>query len=247
MFARPTLCCEDGTLRSRVSIVQHRDDHLLGPIVRNAWRARDENVGPSPGSLSGHERQLLGHPQLPERDGRRVTAVAFDAAPLCFGHVGLDPHHRVDQIQRILFAARMSANEQKLRALGGLLGGVVAARGDHLDEASVLVTILSDIEAPQVVTLDVLCGDPPDADEQRRDAAERGMSGIEPTWLVSQVQAELPIAAELALACLSDLVRHGLAETASLYGVGFRYRITAFGRSFAAIMTRAAEQPQQHE
>jgi hypothetical protein len=142
--------------------------------------------------------------------------------------------------QRILFAARMSANEQKLRALGGLLGGAVAGRGDHLDEASVLVAVLSDIEAPQVVTLDIICEDPPDADVQRREAAERGDSR-EPSWLIGQVQPKLPIASELTLACSSDLVRHGLAETASLYGGGFRYRVTPFGRQLAAIMSRAAD------
>ena len=82
--------------------VRFRDDHFIRRIMRNRRRARHDNAGPCPGSLLRHERQLLGHPQVPERDGRRIAAVAFNAPPLCFGHVGLDPYDRVDQIHQLI-------------------------------------------------------------------------------------------------------------------------------------------------
>jgi len=145
--------------------------------------------------------------------------------------------------QRILFAARMTSNQRKLRALGQLLGGVVAGRGDHLDEAELLAKIIGDIEEPQVVTLDILTREPDDAAEQRERERER-VGEVdpewEPTWLLRQVQAELPMDPDLALPCLSDLARQGLAETLGTYGGGWRYKISPFGRSLAAVMARAA-------
>lgn len=137
--------------------------------------------------------------------------------------------------QRILFAAYMSGNESRLRALGALLGKAITRRGDWIDEAHLLTSVLSEIEKPQVVTLDILNREPPDSDTQRREHPD-----IEPSWLIGQVRSQLPMNPELALACLNNLVRHGLVETLSTYGGGSRYRITSFGRSLAEVMALAA-------
>jgi hypothetical protein len=61
----------------------------------NGRSAGDDHVGPCPWLLQRHERQFLGHPQVPERDGGLVAAVSLDTAPLRFGLVGLHPDHRV--------------------------------------------------------------------------------------------------------------------------------------------------------
>jgi hypothetical protein len=143
--------------------------------------------------------------------------------------------------QRILWAASMSGNDSKLRALGSLLGGAVARRGDRLDETEMLSTVLADIEKAHVVTLEILADEPPDAGDQRQKAQEAGHADFEPAWLVSQVQAELPMTPELALPCLRALVRHGLADTVGTYGGGTRYRITDFGRDLLRVMAQSAE------
>ena len=74
---------------------------FIRQIARNAWRARRDKSSPASKAAVGHERQLR-HLQVPERDGRRIAAVAFNALPRCGGHAGLDPCHRVDQFHQLM-------------------------------------------------------------------------------------------------------------------------------------------------
>jgi hypothetical protein len=179
------------------------------------------------------------------RKSQVIAENALDASgtedPEEFFHILSEDPGLTALAHRILFAAYLSGNERKLRALGMLLGGAIARRGDRLDEATMLASVLGDIEEPQVVTLDILTGEPPDADEQREDAKQHGRVDSEPSWLGRQVESELPMNPELTLACLSDLVRYGLAERLGTYGGGSRYRITSFGRSLTAVLARVAE------
>jgi hypothetical protein len=71
-----------------------RDDHFIPWIIRNARGARDDDIRPCPGSLLCHERQLFSHPQVPERDGCSIAAVAFNAPPLCLGQEPGPPRWR---------------------------------------------------------------------------------------------------------------------------------------------------------
>jgi hypothetical protein len=143
--------------------------------------------------------------------------------------------------QRIAFAAYMSGSDKKLRALGRLLGGAIAARGDKLDEAELLASVFADIGDAEILALELIAGDPPNADDQRRNHQQAGTPFEGPFWSVEAVQERLPIEPGLAQACLSALARYGLAEALSAYGPRAPYRITAFGRDFLAVMNAAAQ------
>ena len=138
--------------------------------------------------------------------------------------------------QKILWAASISGNDGKIRALGTLLGGAVAARGDKLDETNLLVNALAELEAPHAVILDIITASAPD------DATQRALAGpdfpaSQPIgWLVTQIEAEIDLDPAFILAAVNTLVQHGLAGTMPLYGSGSRYAITKFGRALTAVM-----------
>lgn len=151
--------------------------------------------------------------------------------------------------QRILGAASITGSEDKLRILGQLLGG--ASRGERLDETSLIVAALTDLEPPHIAVLNILARPAPDEEEQRRTTAGTlggGMrisperTGDEPVswaagaWLPSHIQDELPLAPGFVLGCLSVLTRHNLTRTLATYGGGQRFQITDFGRAMLDAM-----------
>ncbi len=157
--------------------------------------------------------------------------------------------------QQILSAASVTGNEDKLRILGALLGGVAASRGQTLDETAFIVAALRDIEEPHTVILDVLHRPAPDEAEQKlvtantlsgavKFHAERTenelMAWAPGAWLPEQVQDEVPLPAEFIPICLSVLARHGLAQTVATLGGGQRFQITNFGQRMLEAMTHAA-------
>jgi hypothetical protein len=165
--------------------------------------------------------------------------------------------------QKIASAAAESGNIHKLRALGALLGGAVARRGDRVDETHLLVAALAAIETPHIVVLDLLMRPEPD-DEKYREKAEaetagtresrpgtftvpphrdggEPMSGYEPSaWLPEQIREQSPMEPGFALACLSVLSSHNLVAALGTYGGGARYKITDFGRALVKVMSQAA-------
>ena len=134
--------------------------------------------------------------------------------------------------QKIMWAASISGNSHKLRTLGALLGGVVASRGDRLDETQLLVSALADIEEPHTVVLDILTQPAPDDQVYRRKHAkdvkaarakaanpssfripphrdQSELMAYEPgAWLPEQIQKQLPMPPGFVFACLSVLTRH---------------------------------------
>jgi hypothetical protein len=145
--------------------------------------------------------------------------------------------------QRIAFAANVTGNDQKLRALGQILGGAIKARGDRLDEAEVLTSVFTDIGSAEVLALEVLAGDPQNAEQQRQAAKVTDQPHPAPLWTVEEVQDALPMDPGFAQACLSVLARYGLAEAVNTYGQIQPYRITEFGRGFLNVVQAAAEGP----
>lgn len=168
-------------------------------------------------------------------------------------------------VQKIVSAAAESGNGAKLRALGALLGGAVARRGDRVDETQLLTAALAAIETPHIVVLDLLMGPAPDDEKYREKAASaeaartregrpgnftipphrdsgEAMSGYEPSaWLPEQIQEESPMEPGFALACLSVLSGHNLIKVLGTYGGGSRYKITDFGRALIKVMRQVAE------
>lgn len=134
--------------------------------------------------------------------------------------------------QRIAFAANVTGNDQKLRALGQILGGAIKARGDRLDEAEVLTSVFTDIGSAEVLALEVLAGEPQNAEQQRQAAKVTDQPHPAPLWTVEEVQDAPPMDPGFAQACLSALARYGLAEAVNTYGQIPLYRITEFGRGF---------------
>jgi hypothetical protein len=165
--------------------------------------------------------------------------------------------------QKIASAAAESGNAHKLRALGALLGGAVARRGDRVDEAQLLAATLAAIDTPHIVVLDLLTKPAPDDEKYRaktaaeaararegrpgtftipphRDAGE-AMAGYESgAWLPEQIREQSPMEPEFALACLSVLSSHNLVTALGTYGGGARYKITDFGRALVKVMSQAA-------
>jgi hypothetical protein len=130
--------------------------------------------------------------------------------------------------QKILFAASATGNDRKLRAFGDLLGGAVRRHGGRLEETNLLIDALADLEDAHVVIMDVISVSSPD---QR--------SG----WLATQVQAEVEIEADLVLACLNMLIRHGLADTDNdTYGSVGQFYLTKLGRALAEVMKHATSE-----
>ena len=139
--------------------------------------------------------------------------------------------------QKILWAAWMSGNEDKLRTLGQLLGGAIKDRGDRIDEAQVLAGALTDLEVPHVAVLDVLTGPAPEHEAMLAQVAGDMSAGW---WSSAQVEASINLEPRgVVLACLGTLVRHGLAEVQTGYGGQQKYRLTELGREMADVMSRA--------
>ena len=135
--------------------------------------------------------------------------------------------------QKILIAASQTADDRRLRTFGALLGDAVRQRGDRLDETQLLATALGEIEAPHVVVLAVLAEPPPGASERGRHLG----------WNLQQVEAAVPMEANLVLACLNGLTRHGLADSPTGYGGATVYVITDFGRALLKVIGRLSSQP----
>jgi hypothetical protein len=183
------------------------------------WRRKDEVVAEAALAASG-----LGDPE-------EFCARLSDSSDL------------IALAQKILWAASMSGNEDKLQMLGELLGGAVKARGDRVDEAQLLAAALTDLEAPHVMVLDVLTGPAPSPEamlEGAGTAKERGW------WSLTQVEtAATPLDHEFVLACLNTLTSHGLTKTGSAYGGEQQWTLSLLGPAMAAVMSRARIRPQE--
>jgi hypothetical protein len=137
--------------------------------------------------------------------------------------------------QKILFAATVTGNQTKLRALGAILGTAVGRRHNQLDETNLLIDALTDLEAPHVVVMNVIAEPawaPPKYDNTK------------PGWLALEVQNEVAIEPDLVLAILSMLTRHGLAKSTQVLDGETRYELTTFGNALAAQMNNASEPPE---
>ncbi len=163
---------------------------------------------------------------------RRKTTVVADTA-LSVG-VFIDPEAFCDALtsdsgmialtQKILFAAAVTGNDRKLRALGAVLGR--AAQDRRLDETNLLIDALAAIEDPHVLVMGVLAREAPES---------------RPGWLAQHVQAQVALEPELVLAVLSTLTRYGLAGTnRDNYGAVDQYMLTRFGHLVLDVMRQAA-------
>lgn len=131
----------------------------------------------------------------------------------------------------ILDVAARTDNQQKLAALGHILGGQVGRRCRAVDEDLLIVSALRDLEAPHVRLLEILqnkwvhdeTGQP--QDHWPGVALERAATGLTPA---------------LTYGALGGLIRHGLAESHTLLGsVG--YSLTDFGRAMHAVLAASRE------
>jgi hypothetical protein len=199
------------------------------------------------------------------RKGNLVTAAALQASGLgpdeFSGILAGDPA-LMGLAQRILWVASISGNDHKLRVLGGLLGGVVASRGDKLDETGLIVAALTDIDVPHTAVLEVLTRPAPDDEKYARKAAADAeaarakeenpasftipphrdpdeLLAYEPgAWLPEQIEEQLPMPPGFVRACLSVLTRHDLARALVAYGGAQRFKITDFGRAMLEAMSQ---------
>lgn len=137
--------------------------------------------------------------------------------------------------QQVPWAASVSGSDQKLRALGDLLGRAAACPGDRLDETQVLVAALRDLEGPHLLILEVLTGPAPGKWE----------NGSVIGWLPDQVSARVNLDPEFVPACLSALTRHGLATTVGVLDGGQRFVVTRPGQAIALAMRGMAREPDQ--
>jgi hypothetical protein len=129
--------------------------------------------------------------------------------------------------QKILFAAAVTGNEGKLRALGEVLGR--AAGGQPLDETNLLIDALADIEEPHVTVMEVIDRPAPEG---------------RPGWLPSHVQAEVDLQPDLVLAVLETLNRRGLTDAdRNIYGAAPQYMLTSLGSLLLSVMRQAASGP----
>jgi hypothetical protein len=122
---------------------------------------------------------------------------------------------------RVLDAARRTAREDKLRALGSILGRA-AADTQRLEEGLLMVAALDDLEGPQILTLRVVAGPAPVEPPTRRG------------WLDSEIEERTGLSAGAVLASLGMLTRHGLAHGLAGFGGGSSYRATEFGQAVLA-------------
>ena len=126
--------------------------------------------------------------------------------------------------QKILFAAAVTGNDRKLRALGAALGR--ATHGHRLDETNILIDALTAIEEAHVIVMEVMASEAP---ENR------------PGWLSQHIQAKVPLEPDLVLAVLSTLTRHGLASSdRNVYGAVDQYMLTRFGHLVLDLIEQAA-------
>lgn len=142
--------------------------------------------------------------------------------------------------QKVLWAASVSGSDQKLRALGDLLGRA-ARQGDRLDETQFLVAALTDLEAPHLLALDALREEVPAPQIQPGGATYIGKNL---GWGSSQVASRINLDPDFALACLNALTRHGLATEVNVLGEA-RFMITRLGQAIALAMHRPGREPEQ--
>lgn len=98
---------------------------------------------------------------LPEwrRKAEKTLGAAFDSS-----HVPPQEFLRIVESDpglsalalRVLESVRFTANERKIKALGALLGGEIRRRGETVDEATLLVDAISQLEAPHVMVLEAM-------------------------------------------------------------------------------------------
>ncbi|MDK3258099.1 hypothetical protein [Blastococcus capsensis] len=113
---------------------------------------------------------------------------------------------RVELLGRILEAAVRTPLEEKIRALGRVLGEGLSQDGD-VSEAMVLATALADIEAPHVAVLQLLYEQPGPPAELLRAGIDRATG-----WEATAVAAALPNLGDVVDGLLAVLGGRGLLK-----------------------------------
>jgi hypothetical protein len=158
-----------------------------------------------------------------------VRSSGFDAQELGEALVG-NPE-MIALTQKIVHAASVTRNEQKLRAFGTLLGAAARHRDGEQYETNLLIDALAAIEGGHVIVMDVLSEPSPDPEGR-------------PGWLASHVQEHVAIEPDLVLGILNTLVNHGLAiPDQNNYGSIPFFEVTSLGRTLADLMRSVASDP----
>ena len=137
---------------------------------------------------------------------------------------------------RVLESVRFSANERKIRALGALLGGEVARRGERVDEALLLADAVSQLEAPHVLVLEAM--EVFERREHERRAATNDPNDKKVAWFepLAEISGLPNHVVQLALA---TLVRSGALSPIPAWDVQ-GYELSEAGRAVLEVLRSAS-------
>jgi hypothetical protein len=174
---------------------------------------------------------------LTERAVRRVReeterrrSVALKAAERVSGmtreeigeRIGHDPRF-LSLVTRVLHAAGMNGHDGTLKAMGVALGRAATDPG-RVDEAELVLTVLSDLTEHHARVLLLLSADPP------------AISGTALVWTMHLLEVSADLPTPVVSLLVATLVARGLAEATTGFGGGNVYSITTLGRDVLAVL-----------
>ena len=129
-------------------------------------------------------------------------------------------------VQRIVDAVTRTGDEQKLQALGNVLGEAAGDRPRRIDESVMIVQTLDSLQAVHVRVMQLLDNEPENVPDDHAKV-----------WTIPLVEQNLPDVSTVgAQGALGGLVSQGLVLMSTGFGGGIVFVLSEYGRAMLAVL-----------